>query len=304
MRKLFPIAVILILTVIAGCAGDKGDVPGKDAHKPYLGKKPPGMTPLPFAPKIFSTSGKYEFNLYSSLFFTPDGKQVYFTTQELPVKLGYSLTVRYMMEINGQWTEPRVASFSGQFSDQMEWLSADGQRLYFSSSRPPDNSDKALPNRKYYMTTKTVYGWSPPQLVSNPGDFHKNDGDIYMSGDFGDSRGGVDIYKISKENNRHSAPVNLGEPVNGPGDQFSPLAARDGSWIIFSHNLDDDFSTKGLYLSFRQENNQWSQPVYLKDKFSFPGFSASLSPDGKYLFLVNQGEGVYWVDAAVLETFR
>ena len=302
MKKICLLAVgsFLIMAVLFGCSGDK---PG-DTHQPYLGMKPPGMTPLPFAPKILSVSAKYGFNLHSGLFFTPDGKQVYFTTQELPVKLGYSLTTRYMIEVNGQWSEPMTAPFSGQYSDRVEWISADGQRLYISSARPLDNSGQALPNRNYYVLTKSAAGWSPPRRVGNPGDFSEKDGDVYMSGDFGDSKGGVDIYKLAKVDNRHTSPVNLGEPVNGPGDQFFPLVPKDGRWIIFSYSLNDDIKTKGLYLSFNLGDNKWSQPVYLKDKFGFPGFCASLSPDEKYLFIVNPEDGVYWVDAAVLEQFR
>ncbi|MFZ5981772.1 MAG: hypothetical protein ACOYVF_14205 [Candidatus Zixiibacteriota bacterium] len=302
MRKLYLLMIgsILLLVLMAGCAGEKQ----KDMHQPYLGKKPPGMTPLPFAPEILSASGKNEYNLYSSLFFTPDGKQVYFTTRELPVSPVYNLTIRYMIEINGQWSEPMVAPFSGQYSDRVEWLSDDGQRLYLTSDRPLDNSGQALPTRNYYVITKTAAGWSPPRLVSNPGDFHERDGDVYMAGDFGDSRGGIDIYKIAKVDGRHAAPLSLGEPINGPGDQFFPLVPKDGSWVIFSHNLNDNVKTKGLYLSFNLGDNKWSQPVYLKDKFGFPGLCAALSPDEKYLFIVNPDDGVYWVDAKVLETFR
>ena len=43
---------------------------------PYLGQKPPGLTPEVFAPGIISKAG---FHLHSSLAFSPDGRKVYFT---------------------------------------------------------------------------------------------------------------------------------------------------------------------------------------------------------------------------------
>ena len=43
---------------------------------PYLGQKPPGMTPEVFAPGIISKAG---FHLHSSLAFSQDGREVYFT---------------------------------------------------------------------------------------------------------------------------------------------------------------------------------------------------------------------------------
>lgn len=48
--------------------------------------------------------------------------------------------------------------------------------------------------------------------------------------------GGLDLYKISKQNGRWTAPQNLGSEINTPYDETSPFLARDGRTLYFSSN--------------------------------------------------------------------
>ena len=62
--------LLFCLILIIGCA-QKEDFP---VHKgPYLGQKPPGMTPEVFAPGIISTEHKE----HSTLAFSPDGTEIF-----------------------------------------------------------------------------------------------------------------------------------------------------------------------------------------------------------------------------------
>ncbi|MDH4270583.1 MAG: hypothetical protein OEW18_01260, partial [Candidatus Aminicenantes bacterium] len=85
---------------------------------PYLGQKPPGMTPELFAPGIISTCSQH-----SSAYFSRDGKEVYFSRM-----LPRPSAIMYMCEENGQWTSPRVVC-----EGLTPGLAPDGKTIFFST---------------------------------------------------------------------------------------------------------------------------------------------------------------------------
>ena len=91
-------SIILISAIffIYNLPSEPADIPVLKG--PYLGQKPPGMTPEIFAPGIIST-GLSE----SYAFFTPDGKELYFMLWGAPYNV-----ILYMKEDNNGWTRPRT----------------------------------------------------------------------------------------------------------------------------------------------------------------------------------------------------
>ncbi|MGZ4808271.1 MAG: TolB family protein, partial [Thermoanaerobaculia bacterium] len=63
---------------------------------------------------------------------TPDGRTIYFD-RSIPRSVLYVICVSHL--VNGRWTAPEVAPFSGQYRDSDPVLSPDGKRLYFASDR-------------------------------------------------------------------------------------------------------------------------------------------------------------------------
>lgn len=58
----------------------------------------------------------------------------------------------------------------------------------------------------------------------------------------------------------------------------------------------------GLHVSFHLPGDAWTGPIALGNSLGLEaGFDASLSPDGRFLFLLDRGTRVYWVDVDVLE---
>jgi len=69
---------------------------------PYLGQKPPGMTPEVFAPGIISLDGERELNSV----FSPDGRTFMFSrTVNGAFKMYFST-----QDESGVWSKPRLAS--------------------------------------------------------------------------------------------------------------------------------------------------------------------------------------------------
>ena len=93
---------------------------------PYLGQKPPGMTPKIFAPGFISTE-KRELNSV----FTPDGKEFYFAIQ----KPGSGYKIYYTKETQKGWSNPKPVPFSSNNSDVDMCITHDGKRMYYGSTR-------------------------------------------------------------------------------------------------------------------------------------------------------------------------
>src|SRR5664279_3235200 len=71
---------------------------------------------------------------------SPDGNDLYYTLQW---SYGLFSVILHSTKINGEWTRPETASFSGRFNDLEPAYSPDGQKLFFTSNRPLRTSDTA-----------------------------------------------------------------------------------------------------------------------------------------------------------------
>ena len=86
---------------------------------------------------------------------------------------------------------------------------------------------------------------------------------------------------------------NMGNEVNTPFDEHSPILSADGNTLIFTSNRPDTPQGKEKpddVFIITKSNNRWSVPkkisVNINTKFS--DAAASLSPDGKTLFLYSE----------------
>jgi len=101
---------------------------------PYLGQPPPGRTPVLFAPHIISTGTQH-----SSVYFSADGREVYFSRM-----LPRPSLVLYMCEKNGAWTPPQVVC-----EGLTPGLAPDGKTAFFSTW-------------DLWRMFKTASGWTEP----------------------------------------------------------------------------------------------------------------------------------------------
>ena len=102
--------LILILGVLFFTCTQNNESKFNQLKDPYLGQKPPGMTPEVFAPGIVSTEDHKEFGCT----FSPDGKEFYFTRGSIVLHQNTIMVCRYQ---NGKWIAPVSAAFSGTYYD-------------------------------------------------------------------------------------------------------------------------------------------------------------------------------------------
>ena len=278
---------------------------------PYLGQKPPGMTPEIFAPGIVST----EHHEHSAPTFSPDGNEIYWSVfyNKKPPQV-----ILYMKNLNGEWSKPTVAEFSGKFSDGSPFISPDGKRLFFDSNRPVNKNDTIKNDPDIWMVEKSGSRWGKPvnlgrkvnSLSFDGSPSVSMNGNLFFLSERNDSFGKHDIYYSKFDSGDYIYPVNLGIKINTEDYEDYPFIAKDESYILFcGSNRKDGFGLGDLYISFKNSNGDWENPINLGNKINskFDDRFPAVSPNNKYLFFVSDRSGnsdIYWVDAKVIEELK
>lgn len=270
----------------------------------YLGQKPPGLEPELFAPGIVSTPEATELNAV----FSPGGNTFYFTRKaQTPDGIN---TIMVMERIEGRWTQPRTAPFSGDHAEADPFFAPDGNTLFYISTKP------ARGRRPYDLLVmhKTETGWSEPvnpglPLNSPQNDYYPSitsDGVLYFGSNRPGSRGGRDIYKSRYVDGTFTEPQNVGEPVSSDYAEGDVYIAPDERYIIFvCDGRPDGFGSGDLYICFKKTDGAWSSPINMGESVNSESydFCPIVSPDGKYFFFSRSGD-VYWADAKLIDTLR
>jgi Tol biopolymer transport system component len=195
---------------------------------------------------------------------------------------------------------PAVAPFSGQYPDGDLAFTPDGKHALFVSSRPVDGV--ARTDTDVWMVDVAGAGWSAPRHVaelSSPADewfpTFSRDGTLYFGSCREGGQGGCDIYRSRlRADGQFDPPVNIGAPVNTPGNEIEPLIAPDGRYLVVSASgRADSLGSYDLYL-YRPAPGGWGAPHHLAEPLNSRGwdFGARLSPDGRWLFFTsNRGFG-------------
>lgn len=257
---------------------------------PYLGQKMPGEIPEFFAPGILTT----RYHEHSAPAISPDGEWIFWSAFLAPLQSGAPQVILYSRVKNGKWTLPEVAPFSGQYSDGGPCFSTDGQKIFFSSSRPINGKGEPK-DLDIWFVQKTQEGWSEPINLGFPVNSEKDesqpsitqDGNLYFISEHPDYEYNLCISRASLKNDRYESPVRLEEPINIKGlYSWCPCISPDERFLLFTSERDDCLGFGDIYISFRRTDDSWTEPKNLagpvcsKNDDRFPG----LSPDGKVLF--------------------
>ena len=300
---------------------------------PYLGQKLPGMTPEVFAPGIVSTGLNTR-----DIAITPDGKEIYFS-----VNVGsYTFfTIMVTRERNGAWSRPEVM----KHMEDPRWIngepciSADGKRFFFFSNRPDKGEEKG--DEDIWVMERAGDSWGEPANLGMPvssaaPEFFPSltrDGTLYFTRR--EESGIEHIFRSRLKDGKYQEPEKLPPQVNSGQTRYNAFVAPDESYIIVPvYGRKDSLGATDYYVSFRDPGDTWSEAVNLGDKINTPGgseYSASVSPDGRYLFFMssrippmeqwpkkltaawlrrlaaepgNDNASIYWIDARVIDALR
>jgi Tol biopolymer transport system component len=251
-----------------------------------IAQQSPEPTPQLFGENVIST-GDDE----SHPHFTSDGKTLYFLKNTASFN---HWTIVVSQEQNGKWTTPDVAPFSGQFSDADPFITADGERFFFISTRPVNGTSKE--DTDIWMMKKVGENWSAPEPLtavnSETNEWFptvSKNGNLYFGSERPGGKGRCDLYYSRLVDGKYGAPENLGDPINSAASEVEPFIAADESYLIFAAiGLPDSKGIYDLYISFRRDG-AWTKPRNLGDKINSVGwdFSPKVSPDGKWCFFTS-----------------
>lgn len=276
---------------------------------PYLGQVPPGSEPQLFARGI--VSGRHP--SHSSITFSPDGANAYWTPMFSRPEAGYGYSTVYFTKIvDTKWTLPVEAPFSREYKDDVPFFAPDGERLYFISMRP-DEPGGRLGRERIWFIERDGNDWSEPKLLdtgANDMDIHwqfslDRDRNLYFGGASGQDIGAGDIYVSRFVNGAYLKPENLGPRVNSEERELSPYISPDGSFILFTRLANRE---QMIHISFRGADGSWTEAKPLRTESRvLTGICSMVSPDGKYIFCLGGcegAEGICWVDAGIIEAVR
>jgi Tol biopolymer transport system component len=257
---------------------------------PYLGQKPPGMTPEIFAPGIISQEEFIEFKGS----FSPDGKEYYFYAYSDSKEI---IPTLYFTKIENEvWTKPVELQIAQGTRTAHPCVSHDNQWLFFTWTFGRDQNQQS----GYYVSARTDTGWSVPQYAGK-GMYltSDNSGQLYTTESVWGNQPKHYLSKVTFNNGLFTHYERLTVHPHYE-NQTHPCIAPDGSYIIFDVNVENG----SLFVSFKDEKGKWGEAIDLtKHGFKPDIRGAYISPDGKYLFFSYNGD-IWWVDIKVIENLR
>ena len=303
-----------------------------DRTGPYLGEKPPGMTPEVFAPGLVSTGG-----FERDVAITPDGGEIYFALAGPAYQYTTIVVTRL---VDGRWTEPAILPGldDPRYLHLEPALSVDGNTLYFLSTRPDTAAGGTAGNQDIWFLARTPGGWSAPRNLGPPVNTAlpeyfpslTRDGTIYFTREEAGSRVSS-IWRARRAGSGYREPEKLPPQVNSGRSHFNAFVAPDEGYLIVPiEGRADSIGGCDYYVVFRTPDDRWSQPINLGPAVNTKGsqeFSPYVSPDGKYFFFMSSrpavpdrltfrlfrnlhdrpGNGnadIYWVDAGLVTSLR
>jgi len=135
------------------------------------------------------------------------------------------------------------------------------------------------------------YNLGPPVNSDAPEFFPSvtTDGTIYFTRE-GEGRLSVTM-RSRLVDGVYTEPEDLGPEVNCGSNRFNVFVAPDESFaIVPAVGREDSLGGADYYVVFRSVDDTWSEPINMGPAINQPQgaeWSASLSPDGKYLFFMS-----------------
>ncbi len=329
MKRTVVFAVFLVLSALGNAV--EGETPRLDG--PFLGQTPPGMEPQVFAPGIVST----ELNT-RDIAITPDGREIYFCVNAAGFTFSTIMVTRLR---DGAWTEPEVMEHmeDPRWKNAEPCISADGKRFFFFSNRPDPGKEKV--DEDIWVMEREGDDWGEPRnlglpVSSDAPEFFPSltrDGTLYFTRR---EESGVErIFRSRLKDGKYQEPEKLPPQVNSGQTCYNAFVAPDESFIIVpTYGRKDSLGHTDYYISFRAPDDTWSEAMNMGPKINSTSnneYSASLSPDGRFLFFMSSrtppreqwpaklssawlrrlaaepgidNTSIYWVDTRIIDSLR
>lgn len=294
-KHIIKFSILAFILFLNACKTDKSNTKEDDSsikENFYLGQKSPGLIPEPFAPGLVTTQG---WEYYGGL--TPDLKEFYFLREVGETEEDKKTEFVVIKNNSNQWEESVISLRVGT-----PFISPDGKTMHLG---------------RRYKERINKGEWSEIKELHSPFDslpimrLTASSKGTYFFDEFKQDFTG-DIRYSRLVDGKYEEPRMLNKEIN-TGKSFHPFIAPDESYLIFDSKRESGFGDSDIYISYRQQNEEWSRPINLGNKINTEAWeaSASVTPDGKYLFF-NRNMGsdnyenvdIFWVSTEIIEKLR
>lgn len=257
--------------------------------------------PRPFLPDIFTG----EHNEFSVAINPTDPNMILFTR-----RIGDGKQKIYeTFYRDGQWTEPKIASFSTD-RDEIALFTPDGKTVYFGSERLiPGRPNKGNFDMNIWKTEWRDGAWTapvplPPNInkVQEEGEewplhnlsyFYTVDGVRFYTGSLVKNAKGMDIFTTTYSDGEYTALQPLPATVNTEDYwEYAPILSPDGNYLFTQvYKRDDGLGGDDIYVSKKDADGNWLPsknlgPLINTEQGECP---AGFSPDGTYFLYFAPG---------------
>lgn len=202
---------------------------------------------------------------------------------------------------------PLPKEINSSFDDYAPVITADGEKLFFTSRRP--YTEKEIKRNKPAFEHIYMSGWDEkkkkwlpayplPENINIP---VRHTSNIAVSNDGhtlliyqDDVNGNGDIYESILRGREWTNPVTLGEPICSKYHESSATYSPDGRTLYFVSEREGGVGGKDIWVSTRDvKTGKWSQPKNLGKVINTAEDEEAvyMHPDGRTLFFSSKGHG-------------
>ncbi|MCI4669045.1 MAG: glycoside hydrolase [Bacteroidia bacterium] len=267
----------------------------------YLKQSPPSVKPEVFAPGLISKDDEYEFGSV----FNKAGTEFFYA-----VVIDGKEEIRHSKLEGESWTAPKVILSHERYGYNDPFLSPDEKRLYFISKRALDGVG-AIKDYDIWYVEKTAKGWSNPinagpNINTESEEYYISftaNGTMYFSSDKAGNN--HDIYYSKMVNGKFQQAVALGSAINTPQYEADVFVDPNERYLIFCSTRRDGLGRGDLYISFKDENGNWTKARNMGNEINTAGHELCpyVTSDGKYFFYTSNKD-IYWVSTEIFAELR
>jgi Tol biopolymer transport system component len=263
---------------------------GEVTPQPPADRPAEAPTPQIFAPGIISGPAND-----GSPAFMPDGNTLFFTRSAT-----HWTVILESQKIDGQWTKPTLAPFSGEWPDSSPAVSPDGSYIVFQSTRPAvapskpgEPVQRAVSN--LWRVDRVGTGWSEPKRLPDTVNIGHSiwkpsiaaDDTLYLT--VIDEKGGKRLFSSQYKDGAYqrAQPLSFSD---GTTSDVDPEVAPDQSFLVFCSSGRPPSDGKDHLYIVRKNGADWgpvAQIRYAGDDNPY-GYSTDdephLGPDHRTLY--------------------
>ncbi len=241
---------------------------------------------------------------HSPLISADAGMLIFTSSRENGKKTDYmglydeDIYVSYRNGENWSVAKPIEGTVNTQYNDATVGLSPDGQTLLiYNGKRGNGDLQYTVMDGDIWDYPKNLPNEINSDYTESSACFTPDGNTLYFVSNIEGGYGGRDIWVSEKDKKgRWSDAKNLGSTINSPFDEETVFIHADGRRMYFSSKRDGTMGGYDIFVSYLQDNGQWTEPENLGTPINSPDDDLCfvMSANGRYGYVSsirNNGEG-------------